>query len=651
MFRPAPMMRLRSVVLQRDERTVLREFGRLGAVQLTRTAAGADTAPLPPPDRTQEIARCDRLRSRVVALRRTLELDSGTDACPLPDLTFPKAEAQLAELERKTQELVCRREDVLSRSREWDGIGVQAAYLRGFNTPLQEFSRFEFLHFVTGSLPPGAWPRLEVGDGVVLMPLPARDGRQPLIAVTEKSHRGALDEALTHVGFQREQVPSAEAATGEGLWTRAQREQDELATEQRQLRQELESLAACSAQTLAGLEAWAEVERRLWEAGDSFPRTESTVLITGWIPEAAVQDVSLRLVERTRGRCVIEVLPPGDAREDDIPVLLRPPRLLRPFEMLVSAYGLPKYHDLAPTLFVAISFVLMFGMMFGDVGHGGVLALGGLVALLKSRVPRTRDFGILFVFNGLSSALFGVVYGSYFGIPSWHKYALWGDPLECNPMELMGLAIGIGVVLMSVGLLLNIRNRLWHRDWIDGVLGKFGVMGVVFYWGALALVTKTATIQAQGWWTLALVLFLGIPVVSWALQEPLKLLLRRRAGPTSEDGGMVAAITESVVGAFEGALLYLANTISFVRLAAYAMSHAALLMATFMLAAEVGRLSGGGPALSLLVIVLGNGVAILLEGIVASVQALRLEYYEFFGKFFSGEGKPFQPFCLAVPSA
>ena len=125
---------------------------------------------------------------------------------------------------------------------------------------------------------------------------------------------------------------------------------------------------------------------------------------------------------------LIEVLPPGDLREDDIPVLLRPPWLLRPFEMLVSAYGLPKYHDLASTLFVAISFVLMFGMMFGDVGHGAVLVVGGLVALLKSRVPRIRDLGILLVFNGLSSALFGVVYGSYFGIPSWHKYALWGHP-------------------------------------------------------------------------------------------------------------------------------------------------------------------------------------------------------------------------------
>jgi V/A-type H+-transporting ATPase subunit I len=106
-----------------------------------------------------------------------------------------------------------------------------------------------------------------------------------------------------------------------------------------------------------------------------------------------------------------------------------------------------------------------------------------------------------------------------------------------------------------------------------------------------------------------------------------------------------------LVSAFEGVLLYLANTVSFVRLAAYAMSHAALLMATFMLAAEVGRLATGGPALSLLVVGLGNLVAILLEGIVASVQALRLEYYEFFGKFFSGEGKPFQPFCLAVRSA
>jgi len=97
---------------------------------------------------------------------------------------------------------------------------------------------------------------------------------------------------------------------------------------------------------------------------------------------------------------------------------------------------------------------------------------------------------------------------------------------------------------------------------------------------------------------------------------------------------------------FEALLSYFANTVSFVRLGAYAMSHAALLVAAFMIAADVKHFSPGGTLLSVLVIILGNLVALVLEGIVASVQALRLEYYEFFGKFFSGGGQPFKPFRL-----
>ena len=111
---------------------------------------------------------------------------------------------------------------------------------------------------------------------------------------------------------------------------------------------------------------------------------------------------------------------------------------------------------------------------------------------------------------------------------------------------------------------------------------------------------------------------------------------------------MPAALTESIVGAFEGVLLYLANTISFVRLAAYAMSHAALLMATFTVADQLRGFQHGGTVLAIGVVILGNAVAMLLEGMVAAVQALRLEYYEFFGKFFTGDGQPFRPFSLAA---
>jgi V/A-type H+-transporting ATPase subunit I len=315
--------------------------------------------------------------------------------------------------------------------------------------------------------------------------------------------------------------------------------------------------------------------------------------------------------------------------------------------MLVSAYGLPSYHELEPTLFVAFSYVLMFGMMFGDAGHGAVLALVGLFALLKGRHEKMRDAGLLILFAAFSSIVFGIVYGSCFGLESFKRYALWHDPLEGDPMALMRGAIGIGIVMISLGLILNVINRLRRGDVIGGLLDKFGAVGLVFYWGALALITKFAAIQSRGLVNVALLVLLGLPILGWAIKEPLEYFAHHQSGhPTERDGGLAAAITESLVGAFEAVLGYLANTISFVRLAAYAMSHAALLVAAFMMAEEVRHFSGGG-VLSLLVIVLGNLVAIVLEGIIASVQALRLEYYEFFGKFFSGRGQAFAPFRLA----
>ncbi len=169
---------------------------------------------------------------------------------------------------------------------------------------------------------------------------------------------------------------------------------------------------------------------------------------------------------------------------------------------------------------------------------------------------------------------------------------------------------------------------------------------MIFYWGALALVAQSAAIQAQGLRNWMVVLCLVLPIVAWASKEPVEYFLRRRAGHAAEQEGLLAAIAESTGGAFEGVLAYLANTVSFVRLAAYAMSHAAMLMAAFMMAAEVEKLPVGGGVLSVGVIILGNAVAIVLEGLVATVQTLRLEYYEFFGKFFPGSGQPFSPFRL-----
>jgi V/A-type H+/Na+-transporting ATPase subunit I len=649
MLSPRRMVRLRAVVLERDERKVLRELGRIEKVQLTHTPAGEDSAPLPSPDRSTEIARCERLRSRIAELRRSFKI-----ACPkqvpLPsDSAIEEAEIQLVELELRVHELVNCREKCLRRSMELDTVDTQVSRLRGLEVRLDEIQHFEFLHFVTGSLPEGVMLHLDVGDLTAVLPLPARDGRQPLVAVVPKSRQTSLENVLRKAGFRNERPPLAQGATVKEVLAQTEQERAQISAELESVDGKLSSLVNREASKLMELEARVEIERRLLEVEQYFPRTEASVLLTGWISEATEQDVRQCLLECTEGCCVIELSPPGEVPEADIPVLLRHPRLLRPFELLVSAYGLPRYRELAPTIFVAVSFVLMFGMMFGDLGGGVLLTVAGILTLLKTHKPRSSDVGILLIFNGLSSALFGVLYGSCFGIPRFKEHALWHDPLEGNPMDMMVLAIGFGVALMSIGLVLNIVNRFRHQKWADAVLGKFGIMGIMFYWGTMALVLNSAAIRLRGWWTFAVVLFVGIPLLSWIL-EPLELLQHRRDRHAPESDVVLGAFIESMVGAFEGALLYLANTISFVRLAAYAMSHAALLTATFTLAAEVRRMANGGVILSAMVIIVGNLVAILLEGIVASVQALRLEYYEFFGKFFSGDGRPFKPFCLAVQS-
>lgn len=665
MFSPAAMMRLSVVVLERDERVALRELGRLGTVQLTCRPAGPDTAPLPPPDRRAELARCDGLLARIEELRRALEIHATAEEMRIvarveaweeagAAVTLEQAEENLRLLEAPAARLVRSRQDLLKRRSDLAAVGGRLARYGGLDLPLDGPDRFTFLHFITGTLPMANLEQLrhEVGGAVALLPLPGEKDRQPLIAMTTHDGRPALEQALQRAGFQTEPLPVVAGATAEQLAVDGRREQEQAAAELARLRAETQTLAAADGPRLAALEQRVRVERRLLEAEQQFTRTERAVLITGWIPAREVSAAMRRLRDGAGGRCVIETVVPEPGEDEQIPILLRNPRWLQPFARLVTAYGLPRYRDVEPTLLVAVSYVLMFGMMFGDVGQGAVLALAGLVVRFARRAGKWRDAGLPLLFAGLSSCGFGAVYGSCFGLPPFRKYALWHDPLEGDPAALMAGAIGMGILMISLGLALNIINHFRRGDWLGGVLDKFGLLGALFYWGVLAVIFKQAAIREHGLMGLALVLVFAVPVAGWMLKGPVEHFRRRRGGHSlAADGNLLEVVADAFSETFEGLLSYLANTISFVRLAAYALSHAALLAAAFMMAEQVRQLPAVGGVLGVLVIILGNLVAVALEGIVASIQALRLEYYEFFGKFFSGGGRPFTPFRLPVKDA
>jgi V/A-type H+-transporting ATPase subunit I len=643
------MMRLKAVVLERDERTVLTTLGKFGAVHLTRTRSGPDTRSTASIEHAGELSRCERLMARTDQLAHALEINSSPEVREPPPFAMDEAEAKLRIMEEKAGDVLSQRRRIFDRQKELAATSGRMSPYRGLQIPLDGLDRYSFLHFVTGSLPPQNLAALEkeAGGKVALVPLTREKDRQPILVMTTRQNRSELEKLLQQAGFERENLPVVRGSTVDNVSEEGEWEQEELTRALAQLNTEQAALAAEFALPLAEIACFLDAECRLLDAGQLFSRTDSTILFTGWVPAAEAPALNEHLKEATGGRYVMETALPATSAEERTPVLLKHSALLRPFEMLVSTYGLPDYDELEPTLFVALSYVLMFGMMFGDVGHGAVLAACGIWALMAGKSRKARDVGTLLLIGGSSSIVFGIVYGSYFGIEALKHYALWHDPLEGDPMQLMYGAIGLGIAVISIGLILNVINRFRRGDMIGAVLDKFGLVGLLFYWGAIVILMKAEAIRSTGLMTAAMILFFAVPIVGWSLKEPLEHIVHRHKGHGRHSSdGLGAAIAESCVGAFEAVLSYLANTISFVRLAAYAMSHAALLFAAFMLAEEVRKFPVGGGVFGIIVIILGNLVAIVLEGIIASVQALRLEYYEFFGKFFSGSGQPFEPFSL-----
>lgn len=653
MFRAAPMTQLTVLVLARDERPVLRALGQLGAMQLVRMPAGPETAPLDAPDPGADLGRCDRLVAQVEATRRALGigLTPGPSGGEFPEWDLDQAEEQMRAIDRQVTSLVDQRQRGLAQWGELTAFCGQVAAYGDLDIPLGRFEGDPFLHFVAGRLPETAWPAFQaaVGARVVLIPLRKGEGQQSLVAITTRDGRRRLEGALNAAGFQRARLP--EERGGETVAARAAKAQhaaDEAAAAVARVDAQLRRLAGQVEPSLAAIEAAARIERRLLEAERNFPRTRTAILVSGWVPLAEVPALEARVKAVAGGRCAIRCTAAEGVPEEEVPVLLPHGRVLRPFGKIMAAYGLPAYGDVEPTLFVAFSALFLFGAMFGDVGHGAILAIAGMVGLLAGGTRAVRDASLAILCGGLSSLLFGAVYGSCFGLPAFKPYALWRDPLEGDLMKGLHAAMGAGVVLISLGVVLNIINRVRHRDLAGALLDKFGLAGLWFYWGALALILRPLAGGASPSAGLFTLICLGPPLAGWVLKGPLMRLWGRRAGSAQRPESPATALATSVLEGFEAALSFLANTVSFVRLAAYALSHAALLMATFAMAAAFGQVDGWGPALSLLVLVLGNAVVLVLEGLVGAVQTLRLEYYEFFGKFIGGNGRPFQPFTLAA---
>ncbi|MCL2146462.1 MAG: ATPase [Synergistaceae bacterium] len=352
--------------------------------------------------------------------------------------------------------------------------------------------------------------------------------------------------------------------------------------------------------------------------------------IAGFIPLDKVETVRSMISKEAPDVIFITEESENITKYVQAPTLLRNNYFVRIFHEIVKLYSIPAYGETDPSPMVAFSFCLFFGLMFGDVGHGGMLLYSA--HWLEKRGILSKSFGSVIKVAGLISMFFGVLYGSIFGDEGIIR-PLWLSPMH-DTNNLIITSIVIGVVFLSLGIFLCIKALYSKREWGELLFSSEGLAGLLFYWTALfSLIYGISSFS--------------LPIIKWFFTFSLFTLffimvfgnyLTAKIFHNQPEGSEIVHLF-SISHAM---LSFVSNTASFVRLAAFAMNHAGLSLAVYMLADMVKSVPLGGLSSAIIVFV-GNLLIVSLEGLIVFIQTLRLEYYEFFSKFYHGGGREFSP--------
>lgn len=359
-------------------------------------------------------------------------------------------------------------------------------------------------------------------------------------------------------------------------------------------------------------------------------------IICFWITERDARKLKAELDQDDKVVCIVH--DDNSKRVSTPPVKLRNPRLVKPYEMYIRMYGLPNYNEFDPTIFVALTYSFIFGWMFGDVGQGLILVIGGYLLYHF----RKMNLAAIISMAGVFSTFFGFMFGSIFGFedvlePIWMRpmNAMTNLPMigRLNTVFIVAICFGMGIILLT--MVFHIINAVKNHDFGDLWFDTNGVAGLVFY-GLLvfAILMIMTGHTLPGGAVLAVLLVVSLLCIGF--KEQLADFIQKKKPEEKTGAGMI--VVQAVFELVEVLLSYFSNTISFVRIGAFAVSHAAMMEVVMMLAGA----ESGSP--NILVVILGNLFVCGMEGLIVGIQVLRLEYYEMFSRFYKGDGREFKPY-------
>ena len=587
------------------------------------------------------------LERRILFVMEELKIDEGTPPSPLPHIIEPRvAELDIERLEHEAERPVHELEAAKRRLTQLQKYIGQLTPIANLDVDLGTLRNLHYTFIMLGSMPVTNIDRLESSlehipfvlitlhqEGhlatVMLFGL-QRDG-----AVLNRAARSAYLNPLIPPEDYRGTPAQAIAALQAGI----ERTRQHIAEYER----EIARLHEVRIRHLRYLLWRVRASHALANTIASYDRIQHAYLVTGWVPAVARSKLE-REIAGVSEAVIIETLEPLQEDIGHIPASLENPPFFRGFQSLVTTYGQPNYDELDPTPIMALTFPLVFGLMFGDVGHGLLLLLAGLL-LASRKVKALRSaasFGIVVALCGASAMLFGALYGSIFGFEDVFA-AVWFRPLE-EITDVLLFAVVVGALLISTGMIYNIVNAALGRRWGYLLFNHNGLAGLVFYWSLLGMAARAfdAPIPIPGDVLTILAVIGGIGLT---FAEFFERLVEGRRPLFEENVGTYIAL--AIFELFETLISLFSNTLSYVRMGAFAVAHGALSLVVFIIAEAISTPGNVG---YWIIVILGNLFVIGFEGLIVGIQTLRLEYYELFSKFFSGGGTPYRPLSL-IPKA
>lgn len=569
--------------------------------------------------------------NRSQELIKQIGLDS---AASKTDITVEDAVVILEKALTMLDELNDERVDLKTNRTYLEDLTSQIEPFRSIDFELRKILNFKFIKFRFGKIPYEYYDKFSkyAYDNLNTVFYECNNDENYVwgIYFVPASYSVKIDAIFSSLHFERIKLPDEYEGTPQEAFESLNIQIDEMNIQRKILAKEIkEKLLKSTDDILIAYNVLTDFSRNFDVrklAACTKEKQQVFYILCGWIAKRDTKRLLSDIKNDPDVYCFIDEI--NENTTSRPPTKLKNPKLFKPFELFIKMYGLPAYNEIDPTIFVALTYSFMFGMMFGDVGQGLCLVLGGFLLYKIKKL----NLAAIISCAGIFSTLFGFLYGSMFGFEEI-LHPIWVNPMK-DTMTVLYTAIGFGVFLIIVAMIMNIINSIRARDVEKIFFDTNGIAGLVFY-----LVVITVVLLGVTGNTLPSVLLLasgiGIPLLLIFLKEPLTRLIKKKKELIPGNKGMF--FLESFFELFEVLLSYITNTVSFVRVGAFALSHAGMMSVVLML----GKAEENP---NFIILILGNIFVACLEGLIVGIQVLRLEYYEMFSRFYKGTGKEFKAY-------